>query len=233
VRAITAAHYEAQLSNRADTLRRLWLIWLLFTPADITGSWERIEPAVMGLTRAGQQRSAALAAVYYQWLRRLQNTPGIPPSQLAVLGEQNAQYWLRMAGPRTAGVLYAQGRRDVFQQAYVSLSGQVARQVLDGGRQTLLENVRADRHALGFARLTGPNPCAFCAMLASRGPAYKSERSARYRQDGELYHPHCACLPEPVFNSDEPWPGRASEFREMWDSFDGDRLAFRRALQST
>ena len=59
-----------------------------------------------------------------------------------------------------------------------------------------------------FARVTHPNkngPCGFCAMLASRGPVYKSSESAGIRAD--RYHDHCFCTCVPVFTS-KHWEGK-------------------------
>lgn len=44
---------------------------------------------------------------------------------------------------------------------------------------------------LGWARvLVGEDNCAFCAMLASRGPVYKREIVVKSK-DGRRYHRHC------------------------------------------
>nr|DAE86972.1 MAG TPA: minor capsid protein [Caudoviricetes sp.] len=59
-----------------------------------------------------------------------------------------------------------------------------------------------------FARVCHPNkngPCGFCAMLASRGPVYKSSESAGIRAD--RYHDHCFCTCTPVFTS-KHWEGK-------------------------
>jgi hypothetical protein len=232
MRAITAAHYEAQLGIRARVLRQLWLVWALFSPDDIESSWERIEPAVLALTLGGAQQSAALSATYYRMLRQIRGVRGEAPVRLAQLRPEDVLFFLMLAGPRTAQALRATGRLDVFEQTFATLAGQVARSVLDGGRQTITDSVAADRQAVGYTRLTGAKPCAFCAMLASRGPVYKTAASAEQRsRDNDAYHLHCACTAEPVYSHDDPWPGRAREFRDMWNSLDGDRLAFRRQLE--
>lgn len=62
-----------------------------------------------------------------------------------------------------------------------------------------------------FARVTHPNkngPCGFCAMLASRGPVYKSSESAGIRAD--RYHDHCFCTCTPVFTS-KHWEGKEQQ----------------------
>lgn len=59
-----------------------------------------------------------------------------------------------------------------------------------------------------FARVTHPNkngPCGFCAMLASRGPVYKTSESAGLRVD--RFHDHDFCTIVPVFTS-KYWEGK-------------------------
>lgn len=59
-----------------------------------------------------------------------------------------------------------------------------------------------------FARVTHPNkngPCGFCAMLASRGPVYKSSQSAGLRVD--RFHENDFCTIVPVFTS-KTWEGK-------------------------
>lgn len=114
----------------------------------------------------------------------------------------------------------------------------VARHVEMAGRETLIFSVESDRAALGWARvLTGRENCAFCAMLASRGPVYTSESSALVRADGRRFHDGCDCLVVAVFDRSS-WPGKAQADRlfQFWQDSTrgqsgGDAVnAFRSAL---
>jgi len=99
----------------------------------------------------------------------------------------------------------------VRDESFEAAAGSATRHVLTGGRRSLLTLVEADPQALGWARVTDGDPCAFCAMLASRGPVYGSEAAA-----GFSAHDACACTAEPVYSRQAPWPGRAREFQELW-----------------
>lgn len=127
-------------------------------------------------------------------------------------------------------------------EAIVDAGGSAARHVLTGGRTTHLELVRNDPAAIGWLRVTDGDPCAFCAMLASRGPRYRSELSATTvvnpkakRALGESYHDNCACTAEAMFSKTQAWPGRGREFQELWRRFargEKDPVnAFRRAYE--
>jgi hypothetical protein len=70
-----------------------------------------------------------------------------------------------------------------------------------------------------WARVVHPSkngPCGFCAMLASRGPVYKTSESAGVRVD--RYHVHCKCEAVPVYTSRE-WPGKAlhARFEQLYN----------------
>jgi hypothetical protein len=97
-------------------------------------------------------------------------------------------------------------------RALVRTSGSASRQVLLGDRVTTLTAVDADTQAVGWARISDGDPCAFCWMLVSRGPVYKSEATANFQA-----HDHCGCKPVPVFSKTAPWPGRAREYRRIYN----------------
>jgi len=115
-----------------------------------------------------------------------------------------------------------------------------AKEVENGGRRTGLNAVRGEKRRVGFARVaTGRETCAFCLMLVSRGPVFKSELKAGAKHEGaaeimeekltndqeindeELdqlmtrWHPGCDCKVVPVFDVND-WPGR-EDFLRMED----------------
>ncbi|MGH8877005.1 MAG: hypothetical protein ACRD0P_06665, partial [Stackebrandtia sp.] len=110
--------------------------------------------------------------------------------------------------------------------------------VLNGGRDTIRRSINHDRLALGWARVTDGDPCWLCAMQASRGPVFKSKRSAILTADGQRYHDRCGCGAEPVYTKNAPWPGDARDFQKLWNDVakglpaDEARRAFRHALDT-
>jgi hypothetical protein len=102
------------------------------------------------------------------------------------------------------------------------------RHAKDAGRQAVIDAARHDPEALGYARrLVGDYSCAFCTMLASRGPVYKSASSALIRHEGrgrnavatgEPFHQKCDCETVPVFDRSD-WRGRDQylELSRAWD----------------
>lgn len=81
--------------------------------------------------------------------------------------------------------------------AFAHLVSAASRHVLNQGRHTISRSV-ARSPGVRYARvLGGSDPCAFCRVLASRGPVYGSRDSALL-SDGEKYHDKCYCQPVPM-----------------------------------
>lgn len=112
-------------------------------------------------------------------------------------------------------------------RALVEASGAASRHVLNGGRESLLTVVDADATALGWARVTDGDPCYFCAMLASRGPVYKTRAQAAFQP-----HDHCACTVEPAFSREAAWPGRGREFQQLWNDLIRGRYSGKDAIRA-
>lgn len=76
------------------------------------------------------------------------------------------------------------------------LLGQVVdRMVKQAARNTIDRASRRD--GVTYARVpSGRETCAFCLMLASRGPVYGTKKDAG--GDGNKYHADCDCVPTPI-----------------------------------
>lgn len=229
--SLTEGHRLAQLTVRAAVVDALLKIWPAFNPDELVGSWSTIEPALLALIAAGGHTSAGLAAAYYDEFRIAEEIAGrTTPILAAPLPVEEAVRSLRFVGLVETQRLVEVSRADAATVAFTNVSGEVSRQVLNQGRDTLVASVDADPKALGWSRVTDSKPCAFCRMLASRGPVYS-------QGGGFSAHGHCGCSLEPVFSEDQPWPGRAREFRDEWNeatkglSGADARLAFRQHVE--
>jgi hypothetical protein len=120
-----------------------------------------------------------------------------------------------LQAPPSDPLKVAQQQADAIASTQQRLTGSASRLVLQAGRETTLQNVRRDPRAHGWAReLESENPCAFCAMLATRGAVYKngSEASAGFEA-----HDHCECQAVPNFG-DYEMPAQIQEFRDLYYS---------------
>lgn len=176
------------------------------------------------------QASSSLATNYYKQARVASGVLGritvIPADPAPPAQVKQAVSWatntLRVSEPDL----------DAFSTQIQGLSSKM---VMDAGRTTVIDAVHRDTKAKGWARIPEPTAsksgtCAFCALLATRGLVYKSEKSADFRA-----HDHCECHAEPVFNAYEP-SAQVRQWQALYASSTravtgkAKRNAFRQAL---
>lgn len=96
--------------------------------------------------------------------------------------------------------------------------------VMSAGRGVVDYAHDRDNRILMFARGTSSNPCAFCAMLASRGFVYASRSSASlaYRNGAmKSYHDNCHCFPIARWVSTSELPALNAYFESQWPQVTG------------
>lgn len=237
---LTEGHRRQQLALSAATIRDVLTIWRAFALGDIVGTWPQVETALVALIQARWAVSAGLAARYYDQFRAAEGVtvPAVArlapvPASAKIVGP------LIVIGPRVAGRLWSLNRPDAAAVTLTNVAGEVSRQVLNGGRTTILDSVSADPKGLAYLRVTAASPCAYCALLASRGPVYISKKSALMGSRGAKYHRSCGCTAEPVFDREAAWPGKGREYADVWSqakakaksSGDSPEVEFRRLIE--
>jgi hypothetical protein len=228
--ALTEQHRLAQLAIRARALRSFQRIWPAFDLTERT--WGTVEEAALNLIELRRLQSAQLGAAYYPAFRQAEGLSGVvtvPPAELTADALEAARVSLQVTGFVTARRLAAENAPNPLETAFVRAAGALGRHVVDGGRVTVLDAISSDRSALGWARVTSGRACAFCAILASRGPVY-TEATVRFRA-----HDHCVCGAEPVFFRNADWPPHSRDYEQLYkESAVGaadPALAFRRAYE--
>lgn len=214
---LTEAHRLAQSGLAAQTVRQMLAVWPLLRFDDLDGTFDRWLRVVIPVVRAGRGTSARLAGNYLATFRAVELGVDVAPAVPVLADDVNVEQLstsMLVTGPVAIRNGFARGRpaARVVTDARVGSARAATRHVLGGGRDTIIRSVAADRAGLGWARATSGKPCAFCAMLASRGPAYKSKQTATFRP-----HDGCHCSPEPVYRRDADWPAGARQFRSLWD----------------
>jgi len=219
---------EAQRFRRTQALlaaqmaRQILRVWReLMNPAKVDQSWPAVRAALMPIVQQARDQSAALAGAAYMDARR---TAGVAdgsfdpegPLQLAI---DRLQSSLDVTGPVEFKKAIAAGKtpQQAMDAAAVRMVGSTQYLALEGGRSVMQRSIGADEMATGWSRVTDSDPCAWCAMLASRGPIYKSAQTAGDpRQGGNRYHDHCGCQAWPAFTLDEPFIGLADQLYSDW-----------------
>jgi hypothetical protein len=237
-RQLTEGHRRRQLAIRSRALQEFLVLTRLWDVAD-PQSFNRLVEASIPFVQARHGTSAAEAARYFEAFHLAEAQTGAPT---VVLPEPPAR-------DKIAASLYATGQAQarralqsglgvaaVRANTLVTMSGAVTRNVLDGGRQTLINSTERGERLIGWMRITGPKPCAFCAMLASRGPVYTSGSAAvRVGRTGsdpnatgrvrgtrardESFHDNCVCTAEPITRDAPSWREQypdAAQYDRLW-----------------
>ena len=199
----------------AQVIRDILTQWLgLFDPRHARKSWPAVKKAVTELVHNRRLVAAEMGQDYYAQARAAAGVPGVfeaagvPPVDAAVLSGT-----LDSTGPWTflKGIQAGKTPPQALQGAGVRMSGAASRLVLQPLREVVIESVKADPEAIGWARLTASNPCSFCALLASRGFAYKTEQAAGFKA-----HDACRCVAVAGFSNDDAELLYSKDLQDAW-----------------
>lgn len=188
-------HVQALLA--AQMARDVLRVWReLMNPAKVDASWPAVRAALMPIVQQARERSAVLARGAYMDARRSAGVPdgSFDPEGPLELAIDRLQSSLDVTGPVEFKKAVAAGKtpQQAMDAAAVRMVGSTQYLALEGGRSVMQQSIEADEQATGYARVTDNDPCAWCAMLASRGPVYKTAVTAGDpRQGGDRYHDHC------------------------------------------
>lgn len=225
---LTDQHRQAQAAVSAAALRdylRLWPLWQLedlAKPQAADGSFAALVAAATILVRAYHQASTSLAAAYFTAFRDAEGVGGLAAPRLAdpvdVDRVTSSLYVTGRVMTRKA-LLAGQPAAQARETAFVRTSGAVTRHVLQGGRDTVVRSTGEDPRALKWARVTRGTPCAFCAMIASRGAVFLGHDTAEFEA-----HDACNCTAEPHYE-DSAMPVDSQRWRDMYDQAQRDARA--------
>ncbi len=212
---LTEAHRRAQLGLGASVIQLMLAAWAVLSPDDLEGSFEDWLRVVRPIVERQRDASSTLAASYLTAYRSLE--VGLDPKFVPTLADELEFRRLTTAmlvtGPAAVRAALSRGVRleEAMRVARTRTARAGMRLALDGGRQTISNTVAADPQAHGWARATSGKACAFCAMLAGRGPVYGADTAHFHAHDG------CSCTAEPVYNRGAAWPAGAKKYRQIWD----------------
>ncbi|MER7988693.1 hypothetical protein ABTY53_24325 [Streptomyces noursei] len=134
---------------------------------------------------------------------------------------------------------FLQELEDAVDTAGRASAGAADREALRAGRDLIDQASKRDRRVVGWARVTDGNPCAWCAVLASRGAIYTSQVTAARggrrkpkdsldgrvranrrppvaREDLTRYHNGCHCQTVPVYSRNDFMTPQARAFDRQW-----------------
>lgn len=213
-RRLTESHRLAQNRLGAATVARLLEVWPLLDAADLDASTQRWLRVAVPLVQQQRRLSATLAADYLRTFRAIElgTLSGLPRVAIGAADPAVLATSLTVTGPVKVKQALAAGRTEVaaMDLGAAQSSGSGMRHAMSGGRDHIAELVRRDPRAIGYARVTSGNACAFCVTLSSRGAVYGKDSA-----DFEA-HDHCSCGAEPVYRADAPLPPSVERNRELY-----------------
>lgn len=212
---LTDKHRRAQvrLAITADSqARRIWDSTL--DPNDLKRTQPIWKNAILQLLQTWWRISAQTAKDYLPRFREAETGDGGFEIAMPRFDRRQAAQNIDWTG--ATNVLWHIARGETQEAAYAAARslflGIFHEAVLTGGRTTIENWAKKDTRAVGWRRVSDGDPCAFCAMLVTRGPVYTSDEKAGLRaSDGHKYHPHCGCTVEIVYGD---W--RPTEREQQW-----------------
>jgi hypothetical protein len=204
-----------QAYGSTQAMLAILAVWGLLDLRDVRSSWPAVRTAITALVRDGFTTAAREALAYYEQARAAAGVAEeLPPLAIPDLPSPDLiTATLDATGPYTllGKIKAAEPVQQAAQTAGVRLGGAASRLILNGARQAVLTSVDSDAKAVGWMRVTASDPCAFCAMLASRGASYKSEQAA-----GFLAHNHCRCSAAPCWSREDAKALRNGPLAQEW-----------------
>lgn len=204
---VTEAYRLAQVRLSAQTQVLVGTAWRLLDPLRVGATADRWLRLMGPIVRRQRQLSAGLAGDYYRRLRVLQlEADDVLPVLATTIADDEIVSSLTAATlDRLTDPPPLQPWETTVRNARNGAARSASRMALNGGRQTVLQTVQADRRALGWTRVGRGEPCAFCRLAISRGPVYRSEESASFHA-----HDGCHCVSAVAFLDDDLWTEQAA-----------------------
>lgn len=193
------ADLEAYRADNAR-VRRLALaelqgFWSTLNLSDATRVAREAEAFLPLLIRQYGDVAMTVAADFYETQRE---AAGVAGRFTAVLGDGAPPAAAEASARWAVGPLF--GDSPDGTSALGRLGVALDRLSLQDGRRVIHDSMARDPAQGRVARVpTGPSTCAFCLMLASRGPVYESIESAGGGDAGK-YHANDDCVPTPVWS---------------------------------
>lgn len=204
-RRLTEAYRQTQIRAQADMVGRSRLLGSLLNPSDLDASGQILVPTMVDVVRGGVEDNAKVTATYLREQSRVETGRTIMVAEVPFDAEAVALD-MEIRGPITAKHFIGKGLDEDLATAKAMnlVAAGAARQVVEYGRQIVISTAAQLESELGrgrggrWRRVTDGKPCAFCAMLAGRGPVYTSQTVDFHTHDS------CGCVGEIVYGDWEP-----------------------------
>ena len=204
---LTREHQLAQIRNGAGVAALLFELGNRLRAGRLTE--QEFVVAATGSELLGFQAATRLASEYLAGHREVE-APKLAAEPLVVPTFDKAG-----ALRRATSTVEALREQDLTDWRFRQITGNYATwgqlAAMNAGRDLLVDSIEAA--GARWRRVTDGNPCAFCAMLAGRGPVYRSRETAGL---GRRFHERCGCSVEEVVGDWSP-SAREAEFADLYN----------------
>ena len=212
---LTELHRVLQVRLSTQAMAATRLLWSQLDPTDLAaarGTWLRQQ---LQLMKIYDGKTATAAAAYLEKFRVAEGHPGGPVVGVDGFDPGWAESSLGFNGPhRIAEAVEGGAEPGVAKAQALSLVMNAAQRLaMAGGRRVMDESSLANPDSAGWRRVPDGNPCAFCAMLVTRG-VYRTARAAG---QGRAWHRGCGCGCEEVFGEWTP-TDREQRYIDAYDA---------------
>jgi hypothetical protein len=196
------------------------------TVADVDAWFGRILEELLKLLAAAFGGSRTLGTRYLRQHAALEGLTVEPV--LAQWSTEQAMTSLRVTGPVAWKRHFTSTGDEVgaTQAMQTTMAAAAQRLALAGSRETVAETIRDSDVIVGWRRVVDADPCAWCAMLASRGVVYRTAESAARvvgrrgvtrgtQLLGQQYHDGDQCTVEPLYEREEE-PPEVERLQDLW-----------------
>lgn len=205
-RRITDIHRRRQVRLAIASDSELRRAMKLLDPTNIDGTRGAWEASVTSTLVHYRSVSSGEAVRYLQRYREAEIGSSLGPIVRPGLDVAATRSLLDRAGPQGLKRRIREGQSlwQAYQNTTNSIIAESHKVILSGGRDVVRESARANDRVIGWRRVSDGDPCTFCAMLVSRGPAYTSYAKALGKGNGDPYHNHCGCTVEEIYSDWQP-----------------------------
>lgn len=197
LREIGLAQHGRQQAVVRRAVRRVQAIWRQIDRSDISGSWERLSPALLAAVSEAQTAAAGQADSYLDEVLAAEDADPaaagrVNPGAFAGIASDGRPLLSLLYQPVIdwkVGMLAGQSMQDAARGALARAMMLTATQVADAGRGAVQTGMAGRRTIQGYVRVVNPPACSRCIILA--GKEYGWNR-------GFQRHPRCDCIHLPT-----------------------------------
>lgn len=206
---LTSQHRSEVAAVAGEIGRRVRELALRADVGDVDSWFRRVLADLLRLVTGGFTVNRELADRYLREHARYEGRAVVPVRATANVEQIMAA--LRVTGPvelkRNIAVTGSPDRARATMAN--TLTASASRLVLAGERDTVMRTIEDSDEIVGWRRVTDADPCAFCALLASRGAVYSKTTVDFRAHDGD------ECTAEPLYEHEDE-PESVLDLQEQW-----------------